>query len=305
MNWQRILSLGSIFIISFLSVSASDKDLTITTSESLQSDSKIKEIVRPEHISLNVHDPVSMVKWYCKNLEMIVTREGTSPNYNYFIADSGKHIMLEIANNADYVPINLPETNINSIHLAFMVKNITAIKEKLISQGATLAKDISTNNNGDKVMTLRDPWGLPIQFLERVKPILKYSDLRPDHLELNVVDTREKAKWYVDNLNFKIISHSDGPSYNMFISDTDENIMLELNQDSNSPMLEFDKIDYNSFHLAFSVEDMVSIKEKLIKAGAKLAEDIKRTAVGDQILMLRDPWGQPIQFVKRAKPMLK
>jgi hypothetical protein len=43
----------------------------------------------------------------------------------------------------------------------------------------------------------------------------------------------------------------------------------------------------------------------LIKAGAKLAEDIKRTAVGDQILMLRDPWGQPIQFVKRAKPMLK
>ena len=304
MNWQRILSLGSILIICILFISASEKALTIT-SESLQSDSKIKEIVRPEHISLNVHDPVSMVKWYCKNLEMIVTREGTSPNFNYFIADSGKHIMLEIANNADYVPINFPAVNVNSIHLAFMVKNITAIKEKLISQGATLAKDISTNNNGDKVMTLRDPWGLPIQFLERVKPILKYSDLRPDHLELNVVDTREKAKWYVDNLNFKIISHSDGPSYNMFISDTDENIMLELNQDSNSPMLEFDKIDYNSFHLAFSVEDMVSIKEKLIKAGAKLAEDIKRTAVGDQILMLRDPWGQPIQFVKRAKPMLK
>jgi uncharacterized glyoxalase superfamily protein PhnB len=154
-------------------------------------------------------------------------------------------------------------------------------------------------------MTLRDPWGLPIQFLERVKPIIKFSDLRPDHLELNVSDTHEKAKWYVKNLNFKIISQSDGPSHNMLISDADENMMLELNQDSNSPMLEFEKIDYNSFHLAFSVDDIVLIKEKLISAGAKLAEDIKKTANGDQVLMLRDPWGQPIQFVKRVKSMLK
>jgi uncharacterized glyoxalase superfamily protein PhnB len=82
-------------------------------------------------------------------------------------------------------------------------------------------------------------------------------------------------------------------------------MMLELNQDSKSPMLEFEKIDYNSFHFAFLVPDIASIKDKLISAGAKLAEDIKKTANGDQVLMLRDPWGQAIQFVKRVKPMLK
>jgi len=28
-------------------------------------------------------------------------------------------------------------------------------------------------------------------------------------------------------------------------------------------------------------------------------------STGDLVLMLRDPWGQPIQFVKCAVPMLK
>ena len=305
MNWYgRILS-GYIFIICILSVSESSLVQARTADESLQSGGKIIEIARPEHISLNVPDPVAMVKWYINNLGMVVTREGTPPNFNYFIADSGKHFMLELSNNADYVPINLPAVNINSIHLAFMVGNITAVKEKLITQGAMLEKDISTAKSGDRVVTLRDPWGLPIQFLEREKPILKYSDLRPDHLELNIADTREKAKWYVENLGLKIVSQSDGPSYNIFISDADDNMMLELNQDSKSPMLEFEKIDYNSFHFAFLVPDIASIKDKLISAGAKLAEDIKKTANGDQVLMLRDPWGQAIQFVKRVKPMLK
>jgi hypothetical protein len=34
-------------------------------------------------------------------------------------------------------------------------------------------------------------------------------------------------------------------------------------------------------------------------------EDIRVSSSGDQILMLRDPWGVPIQFIKRAEPMLK
>jgi hypothetical protein len=42
----------------------------------------------------------------------------------------------------------------------------------------------------------------------------------------------------------------------------------------------------------------------LIAADATIAGDVSITPAGDEIAMLRDPWGVPIQFVKRAKPML-
>jgi hypothetical protein len=47
------------------------------------------------------------------------------------------------------------------------------------------------------------------------------------------------------------------------------------------------------------------MKEKMISAGAELIDDIIKTPLNDQIMMFRDPWGEAIQFVKRAKPMLK
>jgi uncharacterized glyoxalase superfamily protein PhnB len=65
------------------------------------------------------------------------------------------------------------------------------------------------------------------------------------------------------------------------------------------------KINPLSFHIAFVVNDVRSIRNRLIAAGATLVEDIKISASGDEILMLRDPWGVPIQFIKRAQPMLK
>jgi glyoxylase I family protein len=60
-----------------------------------------------------------------------------------------------------------------------------------------------------------------------------------------------------------------------------------------------------SLHNAFMVDDVRTIRNALIAAGATLVEDIKLSPDGDEILMLRDPWGVPIQCVKRGKPMLK
>ena len=48
--------------------------------------------------------------------------------------------------------------------------------------------------------------------------------------------------------------------------------------------------------------DMAS--DRLVTAGAKLVDDLFFNAVGDQLVMLRDPWGVPLQLVKRTTPML-
>jgi hypothetical protein len=47
------------------------------------------------------------------------------------------------------------------------------------------------------------------------------------------------------------------------------------------------------------------LRTGLIEAGAMLAEEIRETSTGDQVLVLRDPWGFPIQFIKRTEALLK
>ena len=130
-------------------------------------------IIRPEHIALNVLDPAAMVKWYTENLGMKVMRQGGPPTNTSFIADSGQHMMLELGYNADYPVIDFAKVSHMSIHLAFMVDDISTMKAKLIAAGATVVEDITKTPGGDEVLMMRDPLGLPIQFVKRVAPMLK------------------------------------------------------------------------------------------------------------------------------------
>lgn len=82
-------------------------------------------------------------------------------------------------------------------------------------------------------------------------------------------------------------------------------MMMELYHNSAYPLLDLSSIHHLSLHIAFLVDDVRALRDTLIAGGAKLVEDIRVTNVGDQVLMLRDPWGVPIQFIKRAEPMLK
>ena len=47
------------------------------------------------------------------------------------------------------------------------------------------------------------------------------------------------------------------------------------------------------------------MKAKLLKSGATIADDIKKTDSGDTVLTMRDLTDMPIQFVQRVKSMLK
>jgi catechol 2,3-dioxygenase-like lactoylglutathione lyase family enzyme len=264
-----------------------------------------REMIRPEHVAFNVPDPNAAVKWYTENLGMKVMRQGGPPTYTSFVADSGEHMMIELFHNADYPLFEPAKFSHMSIHLAFMVDDIAAIKKKLVTVGATLVEDITKTPSGDQVLMLRDPWSLPIQFVQRVKPMLKATGVRPEHLAINVTDSRSTAQWFVKHLGMKVMREGGAPTYGMFVADSSEQMMLELYQNSSYPAVDFGKISYMSIHFASMVPDVAVAKERLLKAGATVAEDITKTASGDHVLMLREPGGFPIQFVNRVAPMLK
>ncbi|HLP18335.1 MAG TPA: VOC family protein [Bacteroidota bacterium] len=260
---------------------------------------------RFEHIAINVANPLDVVKWYTENLGFTVERQGAAPGYSTMIVDSARNLAIEVYYNAERPLLEPSKIHHMAMHIAFAGDSILQMKERLMAHGATLAEAPKTSASGDRVFTLRDPWGLPIQFVERAKPMLAFKGTYAEHYALNVADSRAKAKWFVEQLGLTIVREGKAPSYGMFIADSSKNLMMELYQDEKYPALKFSDVDYMTTHLAFIVTDVAAVKARLVNAGATVAEEMKQLPNGDTVLMLRDPWGEPVQIVKRVAPFLK
>jgi catechol 2,3-dioxygenase-like lactoylglutathione lyase family enzyme len=139
----------------------------------------------------------------------------------------------------------------------------------------------------------------------RVHPMLTPAGIRFEHLALNVPDPQTMTNWYAEHLGFKVMRKGGPPNFSTFVSDAGGHLMLELGVNDQYPLLEFSKINHPSLHFAFVVDDVRSVRTALIAAGATLAEELRETNTGDQVLVLRDPWGFAIQFIKRGDAMLK
>lgn len=168
---QKLAVLLCLFTILIIPTSCSIN----SEEKQIQTKSSRKNRIRLEHVALNVEDPPAMAKWYSDNLGMKVVRKGPPPANMRFISDAGGNMMLELYNNPpDEVP-DYPSMNPLSLHIAFMVDDVKAIIKKLIAAGATMAVDLNTTEAGDEIVILRDPWGVPIQFLKRAKPMLPHK----------------------------------------------------------------------------------------------------------------------------------
>jgi len=127
---------------------------------------------RLEHVALNVADPVKMSQWYVDNLGMKVLREGPPPINVRFLADSGGNMMLELYHNPAAAVPDYASMDPLLLHVAFMVDDVDAMRQKLLAAGTTPVGEVTTTTAGDKLSMLRDPWGLAIQFLRRADPML-------------------------------------------------------------------------------------------------------------------------------------
>jgi len=128
--------------------------------------------VRLEHVGLNLKDPQAVTDWYCENLGMKVVRSQPGQGV-FFISDAGGHMMLELYNNPKSPVPDYPAIEHLSLHISFMVHPVEVIRTRLIGAGARPVGEIGTNPSGDKVANLRDPWGIPIQLIERAEPMLR------------------------------------------------------------------------------------------------------------------------------------
>jgi catechol 2,3-dioxygenase-like lactoylglutathione lyase family enzyme len=128
--------------------------------------------VKIEHCAYQVEDPVAAAEWYTKHLGMVVKRAHTDRPWVRFMADDAGAVMLEFYNHPNAKLPDYRNQDPLIAHIAFKADDLAGTRDRLIAAGATLAADIAKTIDGDELVMLRDPWGLPIQFVKRVDPMI-------------------------------------------------------------------------------------------------------------------------------------
>ncbi len=129
------------------------------------------EKVRFEHVAINVKDPAAMADWYCKNLGMTIVFKADPPANTRFIKDASGKVRIELYNNSSAPIPDYASQDLLVLHFAFNVDNVKATCDRLIKAGAKMDKDVTISAAGDEIATIRDPWGVAIQFVKRAKPM--------------------------------------------------------------------------------------------------------------------------------------
>jgi glyoxylase I family protein len=128
--------------------------------------------------------------------------------------------------------------------------------------------------------------------------------MKIEHLGVQVANPAAMADWYIENLGFTCRRSGDAPVSVRFIADESGRVMLEVYSNPSVPIPDYASMDPLLLHLAFVCEDVPETAERLMKAGASLVSGPQTIATGDELAMLRDPWGLPIQLARRLAPLV-
>ena len=126
--------------------------------------------------------------------------------------------------------------------------------------------------------------------------------MRLEHCALQVPAPVAMAEWYVQHLGCSVARSGGAPNHGRFLQAGP--VLIEIYQSTSAPAPDYPGMHPAQLHLAFVSENIRADRDRLVAAGATLAEDRFTNAAGDELVMLRDPWGVGLQLVKRATPML-
>lgn len=129
--------------------------------------------------------------------------------------------------------------------------------------------------------------------------------MKLEHVAINVADPLAFARWYVEHLKLTVVRRSMEPPYGHFLADNSGKVMLEIYGNTQAPALDLPTIAPPALHFAFLSPDLAGDVKRLVAAGATHVSGPEVVAGGDEVAMLRDPWGLCVQLVKRQTPMLK
>ncbi|MEG3657829.1 VOC family protein [Arenibacter palladensis] len=122
-----------------------------------------------------------------------------------------------------------------------------------------------------------------------------------EHIALNVKNVEDIKEWYVANVGLKVVSEQSQAPFMTFLEDSTGRVILELYHRPEEEITNFKTKHPLSFHMAFVSQNAEKDKTRLLDKGASFVEEITKED-GSHLVMLRDPWGMPLQLCHRTKP---
>lgn len=126
-----------------------------------------------------------------------------------------------------------------------------------------------------------------------------------EHIAINVADPVAMARWYVAHLGMRIVRSLDTQTLTHFLADEANRVVIELYHHAAAGVPDYFAMNPLNLHVAFVTDDMKATRERLLATGASAAGEVAVTPAGDELAFLRDPWGVPLQLVRRARPLLE
>jgi hypothetical protein len=128
--------------------------------------------------------------------------------------------------------------------------------------------------------------------------------MKIEHTAYQVADPGSVARWYVAHLGMTIKRSQSEAPFIHFVADDGNTVMLEFYNNPAVEVPDYRELHPFVFHLAFATGDVAGTRGRLLAAGATPEGEITVTPAGDELAMLRDPWGLPLQILKRKVPMI-
>jgi catechol 2,3-dioxygenase-like lactoylglutathione lyase family enzyme len=126
--------------------------------------------------------------------------------------------------------------------------------------------------------------------------------MKIEHIAFNVSDPVAVADWYCRHLGLRVVRYVPVPAQTHFLTDT-ESTVLEVYCNPPDAVPDYRAMNPLTFHLAFQSQNPATDSKALVAAGATIVEEIFPDP-SSHLVMMRDPWGIPLQLCKRSRPLL-
>jgi len=172
-------------------------------------------------------------------------------------------------------------------HVGFIVDNV----QKRVAQWKAAGVSVLPGNNNrmDQAFVVT-PDGVRMEILEDKTQAMP---IRGEHVHFSVpkADVSTAVEWYAKTFGGKVGTRNNAPIVNL------PGVQLRF---AAAEMKQAPTRGRILDHIGFDVKDHAAVVKRLEAAGIKLDEPPRKSAAGNTVTYITDPWGTRIEIVQRA-----
>jgi len=255
-----------------------------------------------KYVAFNVPDVRVAAQWYHNTLGFTIVNEGKDT----YVSDAGRNFRIRFFSDPTQKN-NYNDISFNACHMAIETDDIHKWEQRVLQAGGKYNTDSRLNAIGDKVIDMRDPNGLMLQLISRVRPYYSRTPgaMRFEHLALNMSNNKEAALWYVEFMGLTIPWSKDPAdsirpvsNYRIpYVGDPGRNMAMEFL--TTGDVRDYTKLGFEVSYVAFEVKNAAAFIKNMVRGGAKQIGEPHKSN-GKIYIRVRCPWGNMLQVEQRV-----